>query len=106
MRSLQPANRVRVGVLAIALVVLVVGVGQSFSSLPVLFATASYYAQFSDSGGVSKGDKVRIVGMDVGTGQHLSIDGDHIVMKFTTGTHTIGTDSRAAMRADNLTGQN
>ena len=61
MRTLQPANRVRVGVLAIALVVLIVGVGQSFGSLPVLFATASYYAQFSDSGGMSKGDKVRIV---------------------------------------------
>ena len=44
MRSLQPANRVRVGVLAIAVVVLVVGVGQSFSSLPMLFAAATYYA--------------------------------------------------------------
>ncbi len=50
MRTLQPANRVRVGTLAIAIVVLVVAVGQSFGSLPVLFATASYYAQFTDSG--------------------------------------------------------
>ena len=105
MRTLQPANRVRVGVLAIALVVLIVGVGQSFSSLPVLFATASYYAQFSDSGGMSKGDKVRIVGMDVGTVQDLSIDGDHVVMKFTTGTHTIGTESRVAIRTDTLLGK-
>src|ERR1700729_244448 len=105
MRTLQPANRVRVGVLAIALVVLIVGVGQSFGSLPVLFATASYYAQFSDSGGMSKGDKVRIVGMDVGTVQDLSIDGDHVVMKFTTGTHTIGTESRVAIRTDTLLGK-
>src|ERR1700759_772225 len=105
MRSLQPANRVRVGVLAIALVVLVVGVGQSFSSLPVLFATASYYAQFSDSGGMSKGDKVRIVGLDVGTVQDMSIDGDHILMKFTTGTRTIGTESRVAIRTDTLLGK-
>jgi len=86
MRTLQPDNRVRAGALAIAIVVLVVGVGQSFSSLPVLFATASYYAQFTDSAGVSKGDKVRIVGVDVGTVQDMSIDGDHILMKFTTGT--------------------
>jgi phospholipid/cholesterol/gamma-HCH transport system substrate-binding protein len=105
MRTLQPANRVRVGVLAIALVVLIVGVGQSFGSLPVLFATASYYAQFSDSGGMSKGDKVRIVGMDVGTVQDLSIDGDHVVMKFTAGTHTIGTESRVAIRTDTLLGK-
>jgi phospholipid/cholesterol/gamma-HCH transport system substrate-binding protein len=105
MRALQPANRVRVGVLAIAVVVLIVGVGQSFSSLPVLFATASYYAQFSDSGGLSKGDKVRILGMDVGTVQDLKIDGDHVVMKFSTGTRTIGTESRLAIRTDTLLGK-
>jgi phospholipid/cholesterol/gamma-HCH transport system substrate-binding protein len=105
MRVLQPANRVRIGALAIAMVVLVVGVGQSFGSLPVLFATASYYAQFSDSGGVSKGDKVRIVGMDVGMVQDLAIDGDHVVMKFSTGTHIIGTESRVAIRTDTLLGK-
>jgi phospholipid/cholesterol/gamma-HCH transport system substrate-binding protein len=105
MRTLQPANRVRVGALAIAVVILVVGVGQSFGSLPMLFATASYYAQFSDSGGLSKGDKVRIVGMDVGTVQDVEIDGDHAVMKFSTGTHTIGTESRVAIRTDTLLGK-
>src|SRR5277367_5798183 len=105
MRALQPANRVRLGAFAIALVVLVVGVGQSFSSLPMLFATASYYAQFSDSGGLSKGDKVRVLGMDVGTVQDLKIDGDHVVMKFSTGTRTIGTESRLAIRTDTLLGK-
>jgi phospholipid/cholesterol/gamma-HCH transport system substrate-binding protein len=105
MRALQPANRVRVGALAIAVVVLIVGVGQSFSSLPMLFATPSYYAQFSDSGGLSKGDKVRILGMDVGTVQDLKIDGDHVVMKFSTGTRTIGTESRLAIRTDTLLGK-
>jgi phospholipid/cholesterol/gamma-HCH transport system substrate-binding protein len=105
MRTLQPANRVRVGALAIAVVILVVGMGQSFGSLPMLFATASYYAQFSDSGGLSKGDKVRIVGMDVGTVQDVEIDGDHAVMKFSTGTHTIGTESRVAIRTDTLLGK-
>jgi phospholipid/cholesterol/gamma-HCH transport system substrate-binding protein len=105
MRALQPANRVRVGALAIAVVVLVVGVGQSFSSLPMLFASASYYAQFSDSGGLSKGDKVRILGMDVGTVQDLKIDGNHVVMKFSTGARTIGTESRLAIRTDTLLGK-
>src|ERR1700689_4280183 len=105
MRVLQPANRVRIGALAIAMVVLVVGVGQSFGSLPVLFATASYYAQFSDSAGVSRGDKVRIIGMDVGSVQDVAIDGDHVTMRFTTGTRTIGTESRIAIRTDTLLGK-
>jgi phospholipid/cholesterol/gamma-HCH transport system substrate-binding protein len=105
MRTLQPANRVRTGVLAIALVALVVGVGQSFGSLPMVFATAHYYAQFTDSGGLSKGDKVRLVGMDVGTVQDIAIDGDHALMTFTTGTHRIGTESRLAIRTDTLLGK-
>jgi phospholipid/cholesterol/gamma-HCH transport system substrate-binding protein len=105
MRTLQPANRVRVGTLAIAVVALIVVVGQSFSSLPMLFASPSYYAQFSDSAGVSRGDKVRIVGLDVGAVQDLAIDGDHVTMRFTTGTHTIGTESRIAIRTDTLLGK-
>src|ERR1700729_2778725 len=105
MRTLEPANRVRIGAFAIVVVVLVVGVGQSFSSLPMLFATASYYGQFSDSGGLNKNDKVRIVGMDVGTVQDVKIDGDHVVMKFSTGTHTIGTESRLAIKTDTILGK-
>jgi phospholipid/cholesterol/gamma-HCH transport system substrate-binding protein len=105
MRSLQPTSRVRIGALAIAVVVLIVGVGQSFGSIPMVFATAGYYAQFSDSGGVSRGDKVRIVGMDVGAVQDVAIDGNHVLMRFTTGTHTIGTESRIAIRTDTLLGK-
>src|SRR5271169_42984 len=105
MRTLEPANRVRIGAFAIVVVMLVVGVGQSFSSLPMLFATASYYGQFSDSGGLNKNDKVRIVGMDVGTVQDVKIDGDHVVMKFSTGTHTIGTESRLAIKTDTILGK-
>ncbi len=105
MRTLEPANRVRIGALAIAVIVPVVVVGQSFSSLPMLFATAAYYGQFSDSGGLSKNDKVRIVGMDVGTVQDVKIDGNHVVMKFSTGTHTIGTESRLAIKTDTILGK-
>jgi phospholipid/cholesterol/gamma-HCH transport system substrate-binding protein len=105
MRTLEPANRVRIGALAIAVVILVVGVGQSFSSVPMLFARASYYGQFSDSGGLSKNDKVRIAGMDVGTVEDVKIDGDHVVMKFSTGTHTIGTESRLAIKTDTILGK-
>ena len=54
---------------------------------------------------MSKGDKVRIVGMDVGTVQDVAIGGDHVVMKFSTGTHIIGTESRVAIRTDTLLGK-
>src|SRR5271168_4486958 len=105
MRTLEPANRKRIGLMGLVVVMLVVGVGQSFSSLPMLFATASYYGQFSDSGGLNKNDKVRIVGMDVGTVQDVKIDGDHVVMKFSTGSDTIGTESRLAIKTDTILGK-
>jgi phospholipid/cholesterol/gamma-HCH transport system substrate-binding protein len=105
MRTLQPANRPRIGLMAIVVVVLVVGVGQSFGGVPMLFARPSYYGQFTDSGGLIKGDKVRITGMNVGTIEALDIDGDHVVLKFSTGAYTVGTESRLAIRTDTILGK-
>ncbi len=105
MRTLEPANRARTGALAIVVALLVVGVGQSFSSVPMLFATPSYYGQFTDTGGLSQNDKVRIAGKDVGVVQGLKIDGDHILIKFSTGSHTLGTQSRLAIKTETILGK-
>ena len=53
MRTLEPANRVRIGLMGIVVTVLVIGVGQSFTSVPMLFAKPSYYGQFTDTGGIN-----------------------------------------------------
>ena len=105
MRTLEPANRRRLGLMTVALVTLVTGVGQSFTSVPVLFAQPSYYGQFTDTGGLTTGDKVRIGGLDVGKIQAINIDGKHINMKFSTGSTTIGTESHLAIRTDTLLGK-
>ena len=91
--------------MGILVMLLVIGVGQSFTSVPMLFARPSYYGQFTDSGGLSTGDKVRMAGMDVGMVEGLSIDGDHVVIKFSTGTNTIGTESRLAIKTDTILGK-
>ncbi|ETB06635.1 mammalian cell entry protein [Mycobacterium avium subsp. paratuberculosis 10-4404] len=105
MRTLEPPNRIRIGLMGIVVTVLVIGVGQSFTSVPMLFAKPSYYGQFTDSGGINTGDKVRIAGMDVGKVEGLKIDGDHIVVKFSIGTNTIGTESRLAIKTDTILGK-
>ncbi len=105
MRTLEPANRPRIGLMGILVMLLVLGVAQSFTSVPMLFAKPSYYGQFSDSGGISTGDKVRIAGMNVGRVEGLEIDGDHVLMKFSIGTHTIGTESRLAVKTDTILGK-
>ncbi len=105
MRTLTDFNRGRVGLMGVTVLLLVVAVGQSFTSVPMLFATPSYYGQFSDTGQLNKNDKVRIAGVNVGTVQALEIQGDHVVIKFSIGSNTIGTESRLAIKTDTILGK-
>lgn len=105
MRALQPENRVRVGITALILALLVTGVGQSFTSVPMLFAQPRFYGEFSDSGALRAGDKVRIAGMDVGTVQELGLATGHVVVQFTLDGTTIGTASRLSIRTDTILGK-
>lgn len=105
MRALEPENRVRIGILAITLAVLATAVGQSFTSVPMLFAEPRYYAEFTDSGGLHTGDKVRITGMDVGAVQEIKIAIARVVVRFTMGANTVGTRSRLTIRTDTILGK-
>lgn len=105
MRVLEGSNRVRGGLMGIIILVIVIGVGQSFASVPMLFAKPTYYAEFADTGGINTGDKVRIAGVDVGTVKSLEIDGDRVRIGYTLGGTQIGTDSRAAIRTDTILGR-
>ena len=105
MRTLEPANRLRIGLMGLVVTVLAVGVGQTFTGVPMLFASPSYYGQFTDAGGMTNGDKVRIAGLTVGQVEGIKIDGDHVVMKFSAGSNTIGTESRLAIKTDTILGK-
>jgi len=105
MRTLEGANRVRNGLMGIVILVVVIGVGQSFASVPMLFATPTYYAQFSDTGGINKGDKVRIAGVDVGQVRSMEIEGDKVKIGYSLDGTQIGTESRAAIRTDTILGR-
>ena len=78
MRTLQGSDRIKVGLLGLLILLMVIGVGQSFASVPMLFARPMYYAHFADAAGATAGDKVRISGMDVGQIKSLKIEGDRV----------------------------
>jgi phospholipid/cholesterol/gamma-HCH transport system substrate-binding protein len=105
MRTLTEFNRGRVGLMGAMVTLLVVGVAQSFTSVPMLFATPTYYAQFADTGGISAGDKVEIAGVNVGLVRSLGIRGDRVLIGFSLAGRTIGTQSRAAIRTDTILGR-
>jgi len=91
--------------MGILILLLVIGVGQSFTSVPMLFATPTYFAQFSDTGQLNVGDKVRIAGVDVGRVRSTAIQGDRVVIGFGLGGTQIGTASRANIRTDTILGR-
>ena len=105
MRTLEGSNRVRNGLMGILVLILVIGVGQSFASVPMLFATPTYYAEFSDTGGLNNGDKVRIAGVDVGLVRSAEIEGDKVIIGYSLDGTQIGTESRAAIRTDTILGR-
>lgn len=105
MRTLTEFNRGRAGLMGITVLALVVAVGQSFTSVPMVFATPSYYGQFANTGQLNTNDKVRISGVNVGTVQALAIDGNHVKIKFSIGGNTIGTESRLAIKTDTILGK-
>src|SRR3954451_17610049 len=104
MRSIEGDNRIRNGILGLLVLLLVIGVGQSFASVPMIFATPTYYAQFGDTGGLNPGDKVRIAGVDVGQIRSLDIDGDKVKIGYSLDGTKLGTDSRANIRTDTILG--
>lgn len=105
MRTLQGSDRFRKGLMGVIVVALIIGVGSTLTSVPMLFAVPTYYGQFADTGGLNIGDKVRIAGMDVGNVKSMEIDGDKVVIGYTLGGRTIGTESRAAIRTDTILGR-
>jgi phospholipid/cholesterol/gamma-HCH transport system substrate-binding protein len=105
MRTLEGSNRIRNGLMGILILVLVIGVGQSFASVPMLFATPKFYAQFTDTGGLNAGDKVRIAGVDVGEVRSTEISGDKVIIGYSLGGAKIGTESRANIRTDTILGR-
>ncbi len=56
MRTLEGSDRIRNGLIGLLVLIMVIGVGQSFVSTPMLFAKPIYYAHFADSAGSGPGD--------------------------------------------------
>ena len=105
MRTLTEFNRGRVGLMGVIITLLVIAVGQSYTSVPMLYAAPVYYAQFADTGGISTGDKVEIAGVNVGLVRSLVIRGDRVMVGFSLADRTIGRQSRAAIRTDTILGR-
>ncbi|MGY4708812.1 MCE family protein [Mycolicibacterium sp. CBM1] len=105
MKFLDRKSRIRNGFIGVVVASLAVGLAQSFTSVPMLFATPVYYAEFADAGGLKAGDKVQIAGVDIGLVRSLRLDGAEVLVGFTMGDKRIGIQSHAAIRTDTILGR-
>jgi phospholipid/cholesterol/gamma-HCH transport system substrate-binding protein len=100
MRPFRERNPLPIGVAGLAtvglLAVLAFNLGR-FSG------GTSYSAAFSEAAGLKSGEEVRIAGVKVGKVEGVTLEGDHVKVKFTSGT-PFGTDSRVQIKIKTLLG--
>ena len=98
-------NPVVVGAISLAVVVGLILLAFNADKLPIIGGGTTYYADFTEAGGLKANDEVRIAGVRVGKVDSVSLDGDHVKVAFRIkGDTGFGTDTRAAIKVKTLLG--
>jgi phospholipid/cholesterol/gamma-HCH transport system substrate-binding protein len=98
-------NPVVIGAVSLAVVALMILAAFRAQDLPLIGGGDTYYAAFSESGGLKANDEVRIAGVRVGKVESVGLDGDHVKVTFRVDTPSeFGDDTRAAIKVKTLLG--
>ncbi len=100
MRPFRERNPLPIGIAGLATVGLLAVLAfnlQRFSG------GTAYSAAFSEAAGLKPGEEVRIAGVRVGKVEGVSLEGDHVKVRFTSG-RSFGADTRAQIKIKTLLG--
>ena len=98
-------NPVIVGAVSLAVIALLIMAAFRAQDLPVIGGGDTYYAAFSESGGLKANDEVRIAGVRVGKVDKVELDGDHVKVAFKIDTASgFGSQTRAEIKVKTLLG--
>lgn len=98
-------NPVVVGAISLAVVAALILLAFNAQNLPIIGGGTTYYADFSEAGGLQANDEVRIAGVRVGKVDSVSLDGDHVKVGFRISSGAaFGTDTQAAIKVGTLLG--
>jgi phospholipid/cholesterol/gamma-HCH transport system substrate-binding protein len=98
-------NPVVVGAISLAVVLGLILLAFNAEKLPVIGGGTTYYADFSEAGGLKVNDEVRIAGVRVGKVDSVSLDGDHVKVAFRIQSDAdFGPDTRATIKVKTLLG--
>jgi phospholipid/cholesterol/gamma-HCH transport system substrate-binding protein len=98
-------NPVIVGAVSLAVIMVMILAAFRAQDLPLIGGGDTYYAAFSESGGLKANDEVRIAGVRVGKVEKVELDGDHVRVTFRVENGAdFGGDTRAAIKVKTLLG--
>src|SRR3954463_8821564 len=105
MKPFRERNPVIIGAVSLAVVALLVMAAFRAQDLPLIGGGDTYYAAFSESGGLKANDEVRIAGVRVGKVESVGLDGDHVKVTFRVDTKSaFGKETQAAIKVKTLLG--
>jgi phospholipid/cholesterol/gamma-HCH transport system substrate-binding protein len=104
-KPFRERNPVVVGAVSLAVMALLMLAAFRAQDLPLIGGGDTYYADFSESGGLKANDEVRIAGVRVGKVEKVELDGDHVRVTFRIDSSSgFGQDTRAAIKVKTLLG--
>ncbi len=98
-------NPVIVGAVSLAVIVAFILAAFKAEDLPLIGGGDTYYAAFSEAGGLKANDEVRVAGVRVGKVQAVDLAGDHVKVTFKVQKGVdFGKDTGAAIKVKTLLG--
>jgi phospholipid/cholesterol/gamma-HCH transport system substrate-binding protein len=98
-------NPVVIGAISLALLGALILSAFRADDLPLIGGGDTYYAAYSEAGGLKPNDEVRVAGVRVGKVDSVGLDGDHVKVTFKVESGVeFGKDSGASIRIKTLLG--
>jgi phospholipid/cholesterol/gamma-HCH transport system substrate-binding protein len=105
MTPFRERNPVKIGAISLAVLALVMLAAFKAQDLPLVGGGDTYYADFSEAGGLKADDEVRIAGVRVGKVTEVGLDHGHVKVAFKIkGDAAFGKDTRASIKVKTLLG--
>jgi phospholipid/cholesterol/gamma-HCH transport system substrate-binding protein len=104
-KPFRERNPVTVGVVGIAAIAMLLVAAFRAEDLPLVGGGDTYYAAFSEAGGLEVDDEVRVAGVRVGKVRDISLRGDEVLVEFVVDRGTdLGRQTGADIRIKTLLG--
>lgn len=105
MKPFRERNPVIIGVIGFTgLALMLVGAFKA-DQLPLIGGGDTYYANFTEAGGLKVGQEVRVAGVSVGNVKEIELQGNHVHVRFVLDKGTdFGTESGAQIKVKTLLG--